>query len=201
MNKRLPFLFLGAYVALSSSCTKLQDDNAAPSGPKAGEHSFNNLIADVANKGEYTFFNLEKGDTVPRSDSATLNWDIAFQSTNIIINGGSSGPGQGAAQLLVMPYKDIYTLPDSGFKADDTTYKAIPPGSGNGWYTYEDKKHFILPRAGVTLAIRTATGKYAKLQILNYYKDAPDVITPEMPNSRYYKFKYFYQPDGSKKVN
>jgi hypothetical protein len=51
--------------------------------------------------------------------------------------------------------------------------------------------------------IRTASGKYAKLEILNYYKGgvtppatASDAI--KLSEQRYYTFRYTYQPNGSK---
>ena len=56
----------------------------------------------------------------------------------------------------------------------------------------------ITPIAGVTLVIRTADGKYAKMQIISYYKDAPQLIDPN-GQTRMYTFRYVYQPNGTKK--
>ena len=50
---------------------------------------------------KYTFFSFKTGQVVPNSDSASLKWDIAFRSTSIIFNSGTSGPGNaGVAPLM-----------------------------------------------------------------------------------------------------
>jgi hypothetical protein len=51
--------------------------------------------------------------------------------------------------------------------------------------------------------IRTANGKYAKVEILNYYKggvtpDASASDDDKLKKQRYYKFRYIVQPDGTK---
>tara|TARA_Y100000385_G_C12520504_1_gene395184 strand:- start:13 stop:246 length:234 start_codon:yes stop_codon:yes gene_type:complete len=67
---------------------------------------------------------------------------------------------------------------------------AIHTGSGNGWYTYTGPpEHLILPIPGKTLVIRTRDLKYAKVEILSYYKDLDDSVAG---NARYYNFNYLY---------
>ncbi|MFT6205223.1 MAG: hypothetical protein ACJA1O_002839, partial [Spirosomataceae bacterium] len=39
--------------------------------------------------------------------------------------------------------------------------------------------------------------KFAKMEILGYYKDMPAIID-RSSQSRYYTFRYAYQPDGSR---
>jgi hypothetical protein len=57
----------------------------------------------------------------------------------------------------------------------------------------------ITPIAGRTIVVRTADGKFAKVEILNYYKNAP--ASPTMTDaSRYYTFRFKFQPDGSKNL-
>ena len=51
--------------------------------------------------------------------------------------------------------------------------------------------------------IRTATGKYAKIEILNYYKGgvtlpATASDADKLTKQRYYTFRYAYQPNGTK---
>jgi hypothetical protein len=79
-------------------------------------------------------------------------------------------------------------------------------GSG-GWYTYTGTtatpNHAILPIAGKILVIKTADNKYVKLEIISYYKGNPDTTTATFadlatrPASRYYTFRFIYQPDGT----
>jgi hypothetical protein len=54
----------------------------------------------------------------------------------------------------------------------------------------------VTPIAGRVLAIRTALGNYAKIEIQSYYQNAPTAPTSANP-SGYYTFRYVYQPNGT----
>jgi len=154
--------------------------------------------------GKYTFYSLENNAIVPTTDSASAKWDLAFMSTRIITNGGTSGPALGGAFIYTGLFDDLKTIPaDSIFKTDNAPTYAITSGSGRGWYTYDQLTSLITPLAGRVLVIRTASGKYAKLEITSYYKggitlpvSASDV--EKLTKQRYYNFKYTYQSNGSK---
>lgn len=77
---------------------------------------------------------------------------------------------------------------------------AITAGTGKGWYSYDPIKHLITPIAGNIIVIKTGDGKYAKIQITNYYKGAPATISDQaaLNDSGYYNFKFALQTDGSK---
>ena len=121
--------------------------------------------------GKYTFYSLENNAIVPSTDSASTKWDLAFMSTRIITNGGTSGPALGGAFIYTGLFDDLKTIPaDSIFKTDNAPTYAITSGSGKGWYTYDQLTSLITPLAGRVLVIRTASGKYAKLEITSYYK-------------------------------
>ncbi len=148
--------------------------------------------------GKYTFFSFKNG-IVASSDSATTKWDIGVRATTIITNGGGSGSGQGGAVVITGIFDEIKEVPASATFAQDTkTTFAIPTGAGNGWYNYANG--IITPAAGKVILIKTADGKYAKVEILNYYKGAP--TTPTTTDvARYYTFRYVYQPEASTKFN
>jgi len=154
--------------------------------------------------GKYTFYSLENNAIVPTADSASAKWDLAFMSTRIITNGGTSGPALGGAFIYTGLFDDLKTIPaDSIFKTDNAPTYAITSGSGRGWYTYDQLTSLITPLAGRVLVIRTASGKYAKLEITSYYKggitlpvSASDV--EKLTKQRYYNFRYTYQSNGSK---
>jgi len=154
--------------------------------------------------GKYTFYSLENNTIVPSTDSASAKWDLAFMSTRIITNGGTSGPALGGAFIYTGLFDDLKTIPaDSIFKTDNAPTYAITSGSGKGWYTYDQLTSLITPLAGRVLVIRTASGKYAKLEITSYYKggvtlpvSASDV--EKLTKQRYYNFRYTYQSNGSK---
>jgi hypothetical protein len=148
--------------------------------------------------GKYTFFSFKDNKIVPESDSASTNWDIGLKGTTIITNGGVSGLGQGGAYVVNGIFGEMKILDASApFAADSNESLAIPTGSGNGWYNYNSQNNQISPIAGKVIFVRTADGNFAKMEILSYYKDRPSTITRTTP-SRYYTFRYIYQPDGSK---
>ena len=146
----------------------------------------------------FTFFSFKDGKQVPNSDSASTKWDIGIRATTIIVNGGTGRAGQGGAYIHSGTFESLTAVPENAvFAVDDNTNKlAIPTGSGNGWYTYGGG--VISPTAEKVLVIRTGDGKYAKVEVVGYYKGGPDGPGSE---SRYYTFRYAYQPDGSKKLN
>jgi len=177
--------------ALLSSCSK-KDDQAAPQKPTIVSTTAVNIDADVANKGSFTLYNLADNKVVPNSDSATSKWDIGFRATTIIINGGVSGPGNATAQVVSGVYNDLGQAPESGYTTDAAATKAI-----TAWYTYNMDTHIISPTAGKFIVLKTAGGKYAKLEISSYYKDAP--VPPIATSvSRYYHFRYVLQADGTR---
>lgn len=190
------------------SCTKEKTPVVVPLTSQTAK----DIQADTLNTGHYTFFNLKDGIVIPLSDSATTKWDIGFRGTTIIFNGGTSGPGAGGAFMYNGLFTDLTTIPnDSTFRQDNGTTLAIAAISGEGWYNYtgttSTPNHAILPIPGKVIVIKTADGKYAKLEILSYYKGNPDTSTPEFadlatrPQSKLYTFNYVYQPDGSTELN
>jgi HmuY protein len=153
----------------------------------------------------FTLFSFADGSTVANTDSATTKWDIGFRGTTIILNGGTSGPGNAAGQTVSGVFEEILEATADGYAVDGET-KAIV-GSG-GWYTYTGEaatgpKHAILPNAGKILMLKTADGKYVKMEILSYYQGNPNTTTAEFadlttrPASRYYTFRFIHQSDGT----
>ena len=155
--------------------------------------------------GKFTFYSLEKNTIIANSDSATTKWDIAFRGTAILTNSGNGGPGAGGGFVYVGLFEDLKTISsDSTFRTENVpTSYAIPFGSNKGWYVYDGLKNLVTPIPGRVLVIRTASGKFAKIEILNYYKGG---VTPaatasdnvKMKDQRYYTFRYSYQPNGTK---
>ena len=156
--------------------------------------------------GKFTFYSLENNKVIDNADSATAKWDIGLRGTTIIINSGTGGPGAGGAFVYTGTFADLTKISvDSVFRTDNApTSYAIKTGSGNGWYSYNGATNLITPIPGRILVIRTASGKYAKVEIQNYYKggvtpDATASDNEKLSKQRYYTFRYLYQPDGSKK--
>ncbi|MCC6398320.1 MAG: HmuY family protein [Bacteroidetes bacterium] len=206
LQRRFMIPLVALFCVLISSCK--EDEIVEPTGDvsQAAVVMLKDIPADSSGtSGQFTYVRLRDSLLVSLSDSNTTGWDIAFRSTTIRINAGLSGPGQGGA--LVLHNCDFDTLsrvPATGYAVDSTARPAtlglaVPTGSGKGWYNYNPSTNIIAPIPGVVLALRTADGKFAKVQILNYYRGAPAV--PSATDSpRYFTIRYVYQADGSTDV-
>ena len=211
-NLLKPFVLLSIVSAGWMSCTKDETETILP----VTAITISNLPADTVlglnpttgmpySAGKYTFFSLERNEPVLNTDSATTKWDLAFASTKILTNSGTSGTGLGGAFIYTGLFDDLKTIPtDSVFKTDNAPASyAITYGSGKGWYVYDQLTSLITPLAGRVLVIRTASGKYAKLEIINYYKGGVTLPTTasdsdKLSKQRYYTFRYTFQPNGTK---
>ena len=147
--------------------------------------------------GKFVKFSFAKQSTVEGDD-----WDVAFRATTILVNGGYKGAddepnrtGLGSGYVAIGNYGSIVEVDENQLKEDSDSEKAIPTGGGNGWYNYDPQSHVISPIAGRTLIFKTHNGRYAKMEIQSYYKDAPDTPNAFFHESQYYTFNYTYQPN------
>lgn len=142
---------------------------------------------DASEPGRWRFFDFSRGSVVegpgPRA------WDLAFRRNEVVVNGGEL-PGEGGAARVDGPFDAVESLPADGYEGSvvrrDTTSPAF-----DAWYDYGFTTHLLTPKP-VVWAIRTADGRYAKMEILGYYG----------PGARagYLTFRYVYQGDGSRSV-
>jgi hypothetical protein len=205
------FLLLAIITTTFIAC---KDDNPTPDPVVAT--TISNLAADpstgfnpntgapIGTTGKFTFFSFKTGAIVDHGDSATNKWDLGFRGTTIIVNSPTSGPGTSVVQIVSGIFDELIEAPVDGYKSDDknaTTKYAIPTGSGNGWYTATGggpgSPTIVKPIAGKIILVRTSDNRYAKVEILSYYKDAPTSPTGN-EQSRYYTFRYVYQPNDVK---
>jgi hypothetical protein len=191
--------------SLLASCSK--DDDTLPVTATLETKTYSNLYAPQTGGqgqpvgGAFTKFSFSQNGIVT-DDS----WDIAFRGTTIIVNGGTVigitdepvRTGNGAVSIISNTLDAVTTIPSTSFFIQDgTNTYAIPTGSGNGWYNYNGTTNIISPIAGKIFVVKTRDGKYAKMEIISYYKDIP--ANPDATSlSRYFTFKYVYQPNGSK---
>ena len=211
MNLQKIAMGLGLSIALVA-CTKEEEVIVVP----VSAITVKDLAADTVtglgadgrpqSAGTTTYYSLVDNKIVASTDVASTKWDIAFSSTKILVNCGTSGPGIGGAFVFKGLFDDLKTIPvDSSFATDNSNAAsfAIPLGSGRAWYTYDGLTTLVSPIAGRVLVIRTATGKFAKIEILNYYKGgvtlpATASVSDKLFKQRYYTFRYAYQPNGAK---
>ena len=163
-----------------------------------------NSIGQPVGAGRYSFFSLETGQWISNADSSSTRWDLAFAGTIIRINNATSGPGAGGAFVFNGTFESLQTIPtDSIFRIDSHPVSyAIPRGSGRAWYTYDGPTNLLTPIPGRTLVIRTATGKFAKVEILNYYRggqtpSATAADSIKTRDQRFLHFRYTYQGNGT----
>lgn len=198
----IPFLAFSVIALMISACST---EVVEPPAPTAGEipvRTYTNLPADTANTMNFTYFRFSDSSIVSGNDTTSANWDIAFRGTTIIINGGPVRTGNGGAIIYRNSNFDSVSIaPETGYAYDTTdTQLAIPTGSNNGWYSYDFANNYIAPIQGTVLIIKTGDGKYAKVEILSYYKDQNPQPFPNPVNFRYYTFRFVYQPDGSRTI-
>jgi len=213
MNLRKIAMGLGLCIALVA-CSKEEETIVVP--VSVSTRTVNDLAADTVtglgadgrpqSAGTTTYYSLVDNKIIASTDAASTKWDIAFSSTKILVNSGTSGPGLGGAFVFKGLFDDLKTIPtDSSFATDNSNAAsyAIPLGSGKAWYTYDGLTTLVSPIAGRVLVIRTATGKFAKIEIISYYKGgvtlpASASVNDKLFKQRYYTFRYAYQPNGSK---
>lgn len=191
-------LSLLALVMFTASCS---NDDKEETIPEVVTTNVINLEGPSSASG-YTKFSFSENKIVT-SDK----WDIAFRGTTILVNGGVKGSdatepertGVGAVSIVSELFAKVTTFPaNDTFKQDAATLYSIPTGSGNGWYTYNVVGlHIVAPIAGKVFVVKTHDGKYAKFEILNYYKDSP--VTPNYMTSvaGYYTFNFAYQANST----
>lgn len=155
--------------------------------------------------GKFSFFSIETNSIISNADSNSKKWDIGLRGTTIITNAGTSGPGAGGAFVFKGTFDELKTVPaDSTFKVDNApTSYAITTGSNKGWYVLDFVTNLLTPIPGRVLVIKTANGKYAKVEILNYYKGgvtpaANATDTEKSSKQRFYTFRFTYQSNGTK---
>jgi hypothetical protein len=195
-------IFIFIILVLSSCKEETIIEPSPPSGSSLPIDTIKNLNADTANTGAFTYFSLRTKTIITGQDTLSNLWDVAFRGTTIWINGGPARFGQGGAFIQRLSNFDtVSAAPVSGYAVDSSdTQLAIPTGSGNGWYNYDGGTNTIFPIQGTVLIIKTAGGKYSKLEIMSYYKNSIPFPNPDPVNYRWYTFRYSLQTDGSTKL-
>lgn len=163
-----------------------------PPDPRAAGDSLVGPVVytvDASSSGEWAFFDFSRGSAV--EDPEPASWDLGFQRFYIVANGGDGFGGRGGLlDLGPVAFDSVTVVPERGYVASeadrDTTNAATEE-----WYDYSFSSHLLTPRPR-TYAVRTADGRFAKLEVLGYYCPGarPGCLT----------FRYAYQGDGTRRV-
>ena len=128
-------------------------------------------------------FSLRVGAIV---DEDGGDWDLAFRRYQIIANGGAGFRGRGGVRDLgPVTFDTVKTVPADGYVENETRERNSAIAS---WYDYGFFSHVLRPKPHVW-AVRTADGRYAKLELVSYYcpGSQPGCVT----------LRYVFQGNGS----
>lgn len=134
------------------------------------------LKVNAQSKEKWTLVDFSNQETFEISDPETdrklmaeRDWDLGFQRTKIISNGGVTNPqGQVAiANLGPVNFNEVLQVPDVPFAPDVRSWGNVNNPSIIDWYLYRTRTHNIESKKNVYL-VRTGDG-LIKLRILNYY--------------------------------
>lgn len=167
-----------------------------PSAEVAPQLDVINFTIDATSREAWAYFSLAKGDTVEVADPLnSMDWDLGFQRTKVILNGGVSGPGKGAAVMLKeVEFEQVKEAPTDGYAADSDDNLGIVAQSEEGWYIYTGPpNHWVLPLEKRVFVIQAADGTFAKVHFIGYYKD-----NDNKKDGGFITFEYVHQPDGSR---
>lgn len=124
------------------------------------------VTVDASAGDKWVYFDFSRSSVV--ESPGPWEWDLAFRRYRIIANGGPGFAGEGG--VLPLPgaqFDSVAAVPKTGYvvaRAEgDSLNSAL-----ERWYDYSWTSHVLKPKQ-VVYALRTADGRYAKLQILGYY--------------------------------
>jgi hypothetical protein len=154
--------------------------------------------------GRFTYFSLRENKIIQGADTLTNKWDIAFREFFIKVNGGTSATGGGNAAAIIVnsSFEGFNMIPaGAAWVQDNAPTFAINPAPG-GWYTYNPATFIALPIPGRIFAIRTADGRYAKVEVTSFYRNGvtPDVAASPVQkalNQFFYQFRFVFQTNGT----
>lgn len=147
------------------------------------------VTIDAAGSERWRFFDFSRGSVVERL--SPTGWDLAFRRFQIAVNGGAGFAGEGGAvDLGEVVFDSVRSVPVDGYVQATTAKDSVNAAVGR-WYDYSWTSHVLTPKANV-YAIRTADGRYAKLQIVGYYCEGAVAGCPT--------FRYVYQGAGGTDV-
>lgn len=153
----------------------------------------------------YSFTTMAEVSGIDSSNFATSNnWDIAFHSRHVRLNGGQSAAGMGESyDAGVVNFDELLIANETGFVSDSIISIYVGMGDMGPIYVdtpastvfenafdYDENTHPPTYSASNHVYIfKTEAGKFVKIMLLDYYNETGD--------SGYITFKYSYQANGT----
>lgn len=131
---------------------------------------YRHIMINASSEKDWIFFDFSRGAVVDIHDSTSLEWDLAFRRGKVITNGGATNSfgSAGAKDLGKIDFVTLAEAPLDSYVQDSSTRTETENKTLNKWYTYNYITHKLRAKKNV-FAMRTAKGKYAKVQFLSFY--------------------------------
>jgi hypothetical protein len=144
---------------------------------------------DATDPESWRWFDFSRGAVV--ESPGPRDWDLGFRRHDVLVNGGEGFAGDGGAIALEgASFDSIAEVPASGYLPSAAGRDSTNPAFAK-WYDYGFTSHLLEPKPRV-YAIRTADGRYAKLEIVSYY--CPEAVSGCLT------FRYAYQGSGARSM-
>jgi hypothetical protein len=179
-----------------------------PKKPRTIETRNPTLKVDATSRDSWTLVDFSTGKTYSVKDAdqdpkqlKSIDWDIGFQRTKIITNGGETQPGGGVAvaNLGEVDFDSVTGITATGFQEDVRKWGNLSNPAIADWYIYRTRTHNVESKKSVFL-VRTAEQGFMKMRILNYYCDHQDADCRTQMCSREeaacLTVEYVYLPPG-----
>ena len=204
-------IILLGLATLFSACSK---DDDSPNDPTDNTKEVslttrNNVVVD-----QWVYFSFEKNEEVSGIDSSNFqtstDWDIAFHSRHVRLNGGASGTGSAEViDLGIVNWDSVLTAPSAGYVKDMFVDSILFAGVGEfgpimiGTFlnpAFETAFTVDLTTYPPTYTanrnvyvIKLGEDKYVKIMLTDYYNDKGE--------SGYISFKYKFSKEGTNEFN
>ncbi|MFQ5716585.1 MAG: HmuY family protein [Nitrospinales bacterium] len=148
------------------------------------------VLVNASSEKDWTYFDFSRGKAVDIYDPSSLEWDLAFRRGKVITNGGATNKfgDAGVKDLGVKDFETVAEVPVDSYVQDASTRTETENPLLKKWYKYNYLTHKLSAKKNI-YAMRTAKGKYAKVQFLSFYC--------ENKETGCIKMRYVYQDNGT----
>ena len=167
----LGLLAAGAAVLVASTLRRPEVPSFPPTAPEPREVG-TELVGprlytiEAPEQDRWRYFDFSRGSVV--EDPGPVGWDLAVQRFTIIVNGGEGFAGTGGVlDLGEVAFDGVVEAPEAGYQVNLAARDTVNPAFRR-WYDYGFTSHLLTPKPRVYV-VRTADGRFAKLEILSYY--------------------------------
>ena len=176
-------LFFNTAMNMMANNIEEYESVALPPKKQPKFETLNSLISvDAKSRSSWILVDFSTGETHQVGDLENdrhllnqMDWDLGFQRTKIMANGGATNPqGQvGIINLGAVPFDEVLSLPEKGFVEDARAWGNVVNRSIIDWYIYRTRTHNIESKKNVYV-LRTTQG-HTKIRIINYYCNRSEI--------------------------